>query len=129
MEAVAIVTGLILIQTFHFAFQVGQARVKHKVSAPAMTGDDEFMRAYRVHQNTVEPLVLFIPAMWMFAYYVHAIAAAGIGLLFIVTRVIYRSHYLRDPQSRGKGFGPGALLMVILILGSIIGAGLELYRG
>lgn len=129
MEAVAIVTGLILIQTFHFAFQVGQARMKHKIDAPAMIGDDEFMRVFRVHQNTVEQLVLFIPAMWMFAYYVHALTAAGIGLLFIVSRVIYRNQYVRDPRSRGKGFGPGALLMAILILGSIVGAGLELYRG
>ncbi|MBT8079228.1 MAG: MAPEG family protein [Gammaproteobacteria bacterium] len=129
MEAVAIVTGLILIQTFHFAFQVGQARVKSGVSAPAMSGDDEFMRAFRVHQNTVEQLVLFIPALWMFAHYVHELTAAGIGLLFIVTRVIYRNTYMRDPASRAKGFGVGAVLMATLILGSIVGAGLELYRG
>ena len=129
MEAVAIVTGLILIQTFHFAFQVGQARVKSGVSAPATSGDDEFERAFRVHQNTIEQLVLFIPALWMFAYYVHDLTAAGIGLLFIISRVIYRNSYVRDPQSRGKGFAPGALLLAILVLGSIIGAGLKLYNG
>ena len=129
MEAVAIVTGLILIQAFHFAFQVGQVRVKDSVPAPNMTGSDEFNRMFRVHQNTVEQLVLFIPAMWMFAHYVHALTAAGIGLLFVVTRVVYRSSYLREPKSRGRGFGPGALLLVILILGSIIGAALSLWRG
>ena len=129
MESVAIVTGLILIQTFHFAFQVGQARVKHGVNAPAISGSDEFDRAFRIHQNTIEQLVLFVPAMWMFAFYVHEYTAAGFGLLFIVTRVIYRRSYLTNPKSRGKGFGPGALLMAVLILGSMIGAALSLYRG
>ena len=129
MEAVAIVTGLMLIQTFHFAFQVGQARVKHGVNAPATSGADEFDRTFRVHQNSVEQLILVIPALWMFANYVHALTAAGIGLLYIVTRVIYRGSYLSDPKGRGKGFGPGALLMAILILGSIVGAALSLYRG
>ena len=129
MAAVAIVTGLILIQTFHFAFQVGQARVKHGVNAPAITGADEFNRAFRVHQNSVEQLILFIPALWMFAYYIHDLTAAGIGLLYLVSRVIYRHHYLKDPKSRGTGFLPGVLLLAILILGSIIGAGLSLYRG
>ena len=129
MEAVAIITGLILVQTFYFAIQVGQARARHSISAPVMIGADEFNRAFRVHQNTVEQIVLLIPAMWMFAYYVHSLTAAGIGLAFIVTRFIYRSAYMKDPKARGKGFGPGALLTVILILGGIIGAGLELYRG
>jgi glutathione S-transferase len=129
VEAVAIVTGLILIQTFHFAFQVGLARGKHDVSAPSMSGADEFNRANRVHQNTVEQLVLFVPALWMFAYYVHDLAAAGIGLLFIVARVIYRKSYMGDPKNRSMGFGLGALLLAILVLGSMIGAALCLYRG
>ncbi len=129
MEAVAIVTGLILIQTFLFAFQVGQARVKHGVSAPAISGADEFDRAFRVHQNSVEQLVLFIPAMWMFAFYVHELTAAGIGVLFIVSRVIYRGGYLSDPNSRSKGFGMGALLLAVLVLGSIIGAAVRMYNG
>ena len=41
----------------------------------------------------------------------------------------FRHGEIIPPIARGKGFGPGALLLVILILGSIIGAGLELYRG
>ena len=99
------------------------------MNAPAMSGADEFNRANRVHQNTVEQLVLFIPALWMFAYYVHDLAAAGIGLLFIVARVIYRKSYMGDPKNRTMGFGLGALLLAILVLGSIIGAALCLYRG
>ena len=127
MELVAIVTGLALLQAFVFAFQVGKMRGKHGVSAPAMSGHPEFEKMFRVHQNTIECLVLFVPAIWMFGYYVHAEIGAGIGLLFIIGRHIYRGAYLGDPKNRGKGFGLGALSMMVLLVGGMIGAGISYF--
>ncbi|MCP4300707.1 MAG: MAPEG family protein, partial [Gammaproteobacteria bacterium] len=70
MEAVAIVTILALGQFVLFSIQVGSMRVKHGVKAPATSGHAEFERMFRVQQNTMEQLVVFIPALWMFAYFV-----------------------------------------------------------
>ncbi len=53
MAPVAIVTVLALLQLFVFAFQVGKQRVKHEIKAPAISGEAEFERAFRVHQNTL----------------------------------------------------------------------------
>ena len=125
VELVALVTSLALLQTFVFAFQVGQARVKYGVKAPETSGKDKFERIFRVHQNTVEQLVIFLPALWMFAYFVRADVAAGLGLIFIIGRQVYRSEYLNDPASRSPGFGIGAAVTSILILGSLIGALLD----
>lgn len=122
MEPVAIVTALALLQLFIFAFQVGKQRAKHGIKAPAINGEAEFERAFRVHQNTLEQLVIFLPALWMFGYYVHVQIAAGIGLVFIIARFIYRGSYLKDPSSRTAGFGIGALSMMILLLGGLVGA-------
>jgi uncharacterized MAPEG superfamily protein len=124
VEAIAIVTALALLQAFVFAFLVGKARGKYGVSAPAMSGDPNFEREFREHQNTVENLVLVIPAMWIFGTYVHVLTAAGIGLLYVISRFIYRNAYLKDPKSRSLGFTIGALCTMTLILGSIVGAGL-----
>jgi glutathione S-transferase len=129
VEAIAIVTALALLQVFVFAFLVGKARGTYGVSAPAMSGDQNFERAFRVHQNTVEQLVIVIPGMWMFGLYVHAPAAAGIGLLFIISRFIYRNAYLADPKTRSLGFSIGALCTMTLLLGTIVGAALAWYRG
>lgn len=129
MEAIAIVTALALIQVFAFAFLVGKERIAHGVGAPAMSGHPQFERAFRVHQNTVEQLVIIIPAMWMFGTYVHAMIAAGLGLVFVVSRFIYRSAYLKDPKSRSPGFTIGAICTVTLVLGSLIGAAMAWYRG
>ena len=126
MELVAIVTGLAVLQSFFFAFMVGQARVKNEIDAPAMSGAPDFDRAFRVHANTVEQLVVFLPGLWMFGYYVNAQIGAGIGVLFIIARFIYRSGYLGDPKNRATGFGLGALLMAVLVVGGMIGAGMDL---
>jgi glutathione S-transferase len=126
MELIAIVTGLALLQTFFFAFQVGQARIKHEVSAPAVSGQPEFDRVFRVHANTVEQLVIFLPGLWMFGYYVHELIGAVVGMLFIIGRFIYRNAYLNEPTRRAAGFGIGALSMGVLVLGGMIGAALNL---
>ncbi len=126
MELIAIVTGLAALQVFMFAFQAGGARVKTGVEAPAMTGDIGFERASRVHLNTVEQLVIFLPGLWMFGYYVNPQYGAGIGLIFIVGRFVYRSAYLGDPKKRTVGFLTGALSMMVLVIGGMIGAGMKL---
>lgn len=128
MEAIAIVTVLAVLQTFWFAFQVGQERVKHGVKAPSCSGAPEFERAYRVHENTIEQLVLILPALWIFGFYVHGLIGAGIGLLFIIGRFVYRSAYLKDPASRSAGFGIGALALAVLAIGGLIGAAMDLLQ-
>jgi glutathione S-transferase len=126
VELIAIVTGLAVLQSFLFAFQVGQARVKHEVDAPAITGNPEFERTFRVHANTVEQLVIFLPGLWMFGYYVNEPIGAGVGMLFIIGRFIYRNAYLGEPKRRAAGFGIGVLSMVVLVLGGMIGAAMNL---
>lgn len=129
MEAIAIVTALALIQLFAFGFLVGKARGKYGVSAPAISGNANFEREFRVHQNTLEQLVAVIPAMWMFGMYVHALTAAGLGLVFVISRFIYRNAYLADPKSRSPGFGIGAACTITLVVGSLIGAAIAWYNG
>ncbi len=127
MELIAIVTGLALLQVFSFAFAVGKARGAHGVSAPAISGNPEFERMFRVHQNTVEQLIIFIPGIWMFGYYVNSEIGAGIGLVFIIARQIYKSAYLGDPKNRSIGFGLTALSMMILLIGGMIGASMAFF--
>jgi glutathione S-transferase len=126
MEYVAIVTTLALMQAFYFAVNVGQQRAKHKIDAPATIGNPALERAFRVHQNTLEQLVIVIPSMWIFATYWRPEIAAALGVVFIVARQIYRNAYIGDPANRGAGFGLGALVTAILLLGSLVGAVMNL---
>jgi glutathione S-transferase len=125
MEPVAIVTVLMLIQFFVFAILVGKARVQRKVEAPAISGDPVFERYFRVHQNTMEQLVVAVPAMWLFAWFVDPLIAAAIGLVFIVGRWVYCRDYVVEPAKRGRGFAIGNLAQTVLLLGGLVGAVLD----
>jgi len=122
MEPVAVATVLLLIQFFVFAILVGKARVQRKVMAPAVTGDEVFERYFRVHQNTLEQLIVVLPVMWLFGWYVQPLVAAGLGIVFLIGRWMYCVDYVRDPAKRGRGFMVGNLAQTVLMLGALIGA-------
>ena len=63
MEFVALVTSLLLLQYITFMGLCGKARAQSGLQAPAVTGDETFERAYRVQMNTVEQLIIALPAM------------------------------------------------------------------
>ena len=120
MEAVVIVTVLALMQYLFFGFQVGGSRARTGVKAPAMAGDSDFERTSRIHQNTMEQLVMFIPSLWLYASYVDPLWCAGIGLVYSVGRFIYRAAYLKDPSGRTPGFLlsflPSAVMLVWVLV-------------
>jgi uncharacterized membrane protein YecN with MAPEG domain len=127
MQAVAIVTILALAQYILFSIQVGSMRGKHGIKAPAVAGHPEFERMFRVQQNTMEQLVAFIPALWIYAYLVSPLWGAGIGLVFIIGRFLYRAEYLKDPASRGLGFSLTFFPTAVLLVWSLIDALLSFF--
>ncbi|MEJ0071715.1 MAG: MAPEG family protein [Pseudomonadota bacterium] len=42
-------------------------RARHRIMAPSTTGHPEFERAFRIQQNTLEQLIVFLPAVWLFS--------------------------------------------------------------
>jgi uncharacterized membrane protein YecN with MAPEG domain len=122
MEAVAIVAALVLIEYMGIVWFTGQARGRHGVPAPAITGHPIFERWLRVQSNTVEQLVIFFPGLWLFSRYVNAEVAAALGLVFLVGRFLFARGYVADPAKRGPGFILTYLSNAVLVLGGLAGA-------
>jgi glutathione S-transferase len=116
---VAIVTCLALLTYFWMGLQVAGARGKSGIQAPAMTGHPLLERAVRVHYNTLEWLPIFLASMWLFAIYWNDLVAAGLGLVWIVGRLIYAFGYMADPGKRGTGFLIQSLATGVLLFGAL----------
>ena len=105
-----------------FALLVARARHTYGVHAPATTGHPMFERYMRVHQNTMEQLVVFVPALWLFATYMSANVGALLGVVFIASRALYAVSYLRNPRSRTTGIASSIVVLVVLLAGAAVGA-------
>lgn len=123
MNLVDLVALLALLQFFVFAALVGRARGLYKVEAPAVAGHEMFERAYRVQMNTLELLVLFIPALYLCAKYWPPALATIAGAIYLVGRVVYQRAYMAEPRRRGLGFllsvGPCLTMMVAALAGVV----------
>jgi glutathione S-transferase len=128
MEHVALVILLALLEYQFFSFKVGMARGKYDIKAPAISGHEVFDRYYRVHMNTLEQLIVFIPAILVFAYFGNPMYAAGLGAFYLVGRIIYFVSYVNDPAKRGLGFIIGWIPTVLLILGGLVSVALQIFR-
>ncbi len=122
MELVAIVVALALMQYMYFAVLCGQARGRFNIAAPSTSGNSAFERQFRVQANTVEQLVIFLPALFLFATFVSEPIAAGVGLIFVLGRGLYAHGYAIDPSRRGPGFLLTFVSNGILLAGGLIGA-------
>jgi glutathione S-transferase len=123
MEFVAVVIVLALLEYVVFGMLVGRARGVYGVKAPAVSGHEIFDRYFRVHQNTLELLVVFVPGMWLFGLYVDPTWAALLGLVYVVARILYLRGYVRDPAKREAGFAMSVLPILVLLVGALWGAG------
>ncbi|MEX0267687.1 MAPEG family protein [Leptolyngbyaceae cyanobacterium UHCC 1019] len=125
----SLITSLALVLYSVVTLNVGRARMKYKVMPPAITGDPGFERVLRVQQNTLEQMILFLPALWLFSIYVSPYWGAGVGGVWVIGRILYAWGYYQEAKKRGPGFGISFLSVVVLLLGALIGSLLALMQG
>jgi glutathione S-transferase len=127
--SVYLINGLAFLLYSWTGIMVGRERARSGIHSPVMTGDVGLERALRVQQNTLEQLVVFVPASILFAFLVNALAAAILGIAWLVGRTLYIPLYMREPSSRGLAFGLAAIAQLILMLGVVAGSIWMLLRG
>ena len=119
MEYSLIIVLLAILQYMAFGFRTGISRPKYGIEAPKVSGHETWERYNRVHLNTLEQLIAFIPALLMFSYYVSSKWALVPGVAYLIARQVYSYLYIKNPK--GRSFPPTFLINVILVLGSLIG--------
>jgi glutathione S-transferase len=122
----ALVTALALLVYAGVFMVTARARARYGIQAPAVTGAPEFERAFRIQQNTLEQLIWFLPALWLFAFYVSPGWSGILGLVWIGGRIHYALSYYRDPEARGPGFIIGFASAAVLLVGALFGIVVDL---
>jgi len=84
-----------------------------------MDGD----RAYRVQLNTLEQMGIFLPFLWVSAFYPIGWAwlAPLIGFIWLTGRIIYMRGYMADPNKRLIGAMTGGLTSIIMFIIGVTG--------
>lgn len=129
MAWVDLVALLSIIQLVVFGVLVGRARGQYGIAAPATSGHPVFERYFRVHMNTIETLLVFLPALWIAARYWPPRYVALVGAVYLVGRVVYLKAYVREPKSRSLGFSLSMLPTLALVLAALVGTLRALFRG
>ena len=125
----ALVTLLALALYFSTGLMVAKARQKFGVVLPATTGHTDFERVFRVQQNTLEWMPIFLPLLWLFALYVSDWGAAALGLVWLVGRLLYIRGYSEAAEKRHHGFMVQMGASAVLFIGALAGIALRLMHG
>lgn len=124
MAWVYLVTLLILLEYLIFGYLVSRARTRYRVVAPTVTGHPQFERYHRVQQNTIEQLVVVLPALWIFGLTLNGPWAAVLGVVFVIARAWYAHGYITSKSGGGRhhGFMFGLYATVALLIGAGLGS-------
>jgi glutathione S-transferase len=117
----AIVSLLAVALYFFLATRVAAAHGKFNVGLPSTTGNPDFERVFRAHVNMLEWMPTFLVPLWLCAVYLNDIAAAVLGLFWIVGRALYFSGYRKAVQKRLPGFFIQSTACLLLFIGAVVG--------
>ncbi|MEG4107135.1 MAPEG family protein [Microcoleus sp. S13_C5] len=124
----SLITVSALILYFVVTINVGRARFKYKISPPQVTGNPDFERVLRVQQNTLEQMIIFLPSLWLFSQFISPIWGAGIGVVWIIGRILFAWGYYQAAEKRAAGFGISTLATLALLGGSLTGIIMSLLK-
>jgi glutathione S-transferase len=122
----ALITVVALLFYFYTSWRVGRARRKYGVVVPATAGNPDFERVFRGQMNTLEWMPIFLPLLWLFAFYISDRGAAVLGLVWIVGRFFYVTGYSTAAANRGPGFLVQSVVCIALLIGVLYGIAVAL---
>lgn len=112
----ALITALNVVIIALAMILVGRARGLYQIEAPAITGNIDFERAFRAHQNTLEQTVMFLPLLWLVTLYGNEQIAAWLGYAWLAGRLWYVFGYVQAADKRSMGFLVSMLASLGLLL-------------
>jgi uncharacterized membrane protein YecN with MAPEG domain len=105
---------------------VGRARARTGIKVPATTGNADFERAFRTHQNTMEQLVSFLPLVWIVAMIFGDIWGGVYAAVWVAGRIHYVIGYTAATEKRLTGFIIAGLATLAALVASLVSVVIDL---
>ncbi len=96
-------------------------RQKNKAPAYKFTDNKEVLIANRVHMNTVEMSVVYLPILWIATVFASANLAGILGIVWFISRVWYAVAYTQKPKKREIPFLMGVACIWLTSLLALYG--------
>ena len=122
MNLVDTTAMLAVLQYIFFGTLVAKARGTCGIKAPAVSGNEQFERVYRVQMNTLELLVVLFPSAYAAAHYWPKWVIAAAMCVYLVARFVYWRSYIANPASRTLGFTLSLAPVLALALSALVPA-------
>jgi uncharacterized MAPEG superfamily protein len=97
---------------------VGIARAGGRVSVldTYTSTHKEFLIANRIHLNTLENTIIFLPLLWVATLFsTFPVYAASVGALWLLARLWYAFSYRRDAAKRAPALFLSLLCLLVLV--------------
>ncbi|MEE4350292.1 MAG: MAPEG family protein [Pacificimonas sp.] len=117
---------LVICTKIYAMMLVGKARGKYEVQAPATTGPDGFVRAFRAHQNFVEQMVIFLPVVAILTALFGDVVGGIYALIFAIGRFLFVRGYNVEASKRQTGFMIGSLATLAALIACVVGIVIQL---
>lgn len=121
----ALATLLAVLVALWTAIRVARTRGRVKIMPPVMTGSPELECALRVQANTVEQIVIFLPALWLATLYFPGWTPGVLGIVWCLARILYAMGY---SAARPGAREPGFIIAMLSTLTLIVLAGIGIVR-
>lgn len=118
LSLTSLILNILLI--FVFSIWVGRCRKKYHSPAPALGENIKLQIANRIHYNSLELFILFLPLFIIFAAFYEDFYGAVVGFAFLIARVIFALGYWKNPPYRSFGQIPSFTIIIILIVFDLI---------
>ncbi len=128
VSVVTLIAVLAVIQVMVLGFLVGRGRAKYGVVAPATSGNADWERLNRAHQNSIEQLVVFLPLFTVYCFNAGLGTGIPLGIVFLIARIVYAAGYIRRAESRAAGAFATAAVQAWLAIGAVIGVVVKIVR-
>jgi uncharacterized membrane protein YecN with MAPEG domain len=95
-----LISLLALLQTFGLDVYISLNKFKRGVQDPEIVNDETFKKVYKIYNNTVSDLILFLPLLWMFSSLESDNMAGLLGIIWLFGRFHYDFAFFKNPSSR-----------------------------